>query len=211
MKPWKFVENHGSGEIDGLYCTGALCTIQSLKYSARHRAYLLVSLRKSRLPWSIFWRRRAFQKKLVTCLVFFLMVSRYGRPWRAIFSETFQIVLKFTDFCRTTSNQSFWIPNLHRKFRRCPKCEFCKFLGFQNLLKNANKFWSSLLSNREFEKRGPPGAENLIFTNLKNSNFLSQLCFHRSYLVGNLKSIFPNGIGPVGSLWRRFLYGNSRS
>ena len=80
-----------SGKIEGLYCTGALCTIQSLTCGARHRAYLIVSLRKSRLPFSIFCRHRAFQKKLVTCLVFFLMVSRYGRPWRAIFSETFHI------------------------------------------------------------------------------------------------------------------------
>ena len=85
------MEDHMSGKIEGLYCTGALCTIQSLTCGARHRAYLSVSLRKSRLPYSIFCRHRAFQKKLVTCLVFFLMVSRYGRPWRAIFSETFHI------------------------------------------------------------------------------------------------------------------------
>ena len=104
-----------SGKIEGLYCTGALCTIQSLTCSARHRAYLIVSLRKSRLPFSIFWRRRAFQKKLVTCLVFFLMVSRYGRPWRAIFSETFLIFLKIYWFLRTASSQSFWISNFHSR------------------------------------------------------------------------------------------------
>ena len=92
------MEKHGSGKIEGLHFTGALCTIQSLTCSARHRAYLIVSFRKSRLPFIIFGRHRAFQKKLVTCLVFFLMVSRYGRPWRAIFSETFHIFKKITDF-----------------------------------------------------------------------------------------------------------------
>ena len=115
------MENHGSGKIEGLYCTGALCTIQSLTCGARHRAYLLVSLRKSRLPFSIFGRHRAFQKKLVTCLVFFLMVSRYGRPWRAIFSETFHIFLKNIDFCGPLQTNHFEYPIsiVGREIRGC--------------------------------------------------------------------------------------------
>ena len=123
------MENHGSGKIEGLYCTGALCTIQSLTCSARHRAYLIVSLRKSRLPSSIFCRHRAFQKKLVTCLVFFLMVSRYGRPWQAICSETFHIFLNFIDFCGPLQTNLFEYPIfiVGTDFRGCSKGEFYIF------------------------------------------------------------------------------------